>query len=79
MPTVPSLMFIIARQHANSQHANSKQKFPVISSDFFFSLLLIRTNKAKTLCSQLIVFAFRLVYDDDVPIYVHFSTRKERE
>lgn len=49
-------MFIIARLHANS-----KQKFPVISSDFSSSLLLIRTKKAKTLCSQLIVFAFRLV------------------
>lgn len=67
-------MFIIARLHANS-----KQKFPVIFSDFFSPLLLIRTKKAKTLCSQLIVFAFRLAYDDDVPIYVHFSTRKERE
>ena len=44
-------MLIIARQHANS-----KQKIPVISSDFFSSLLLIRTKKTKTLCSQLIVF-----------------------
>lgn len=35
-------MFIIARLHANS-----KQKFPVISSDFFSSLLLIRTKKPK--------------------------------
>lgn len=35
-------MFIIARQHANS-----KQKIPVISSDFSSSLLLIRTKKSK--------------------------------
>lgn len=35
-------MFIIARLHANS-----KQKFPVISSDFFSSLLLIHTKKSK--------------------------------
>ena len=64
-PDPPSLISIIARLHANS-----KQKFPVISPDFFFLLLLIHTKKVKTLCSQLIVFAFRPVYDNAVTLYM---------